>query len=108
MHVEQFLRNRRAWFEVIKHRPTFTAQTTARALHVAPENVAKSILLRANGGYALTVVPAASSVDLSAVKELLKAHRMSLVQESEPLEKFPDCEVGSLPPFGYEIHASTS
>jgi len=100
MHLEQFLINREVWFEVIRHRPTFTSQITARALHVAPSEMAKSILLRVDGRDVLAVVPAGSSVDLSAVKALLKAQDVNLVYESELRTKLPDCEEGAIPPFG--------
>jgi len=107
MHLEQFLKNREVWFEVIKHRPTFTAQTTARALHIAADEVAKTILLRADGHDVLAVVPAGASADLSAIKKLLKTDDVTLVYESDLLAKFPDCEEGCLPPFGSQYGMQT-
>jgi Ala-tRNA(Pro) deacylase len=99
MHIEQYLTNKGVWFEKILHRPTFTAQAAGRAMHVLPTEIAKGVLIKADG-YVLAVVPAYSHVDLVAIREALDADDVLLVHESELMQHFPDCELGAVPPFG--------
>jgi Ala-tRNA(Pro) deacylase len=99
MHIEQYLTNQGVWFEMIQHRPAFTAQAAARAMHASPTEVAKGVLIKADE-YVLAVVPACTHVDLVAVRKVLGADDVFLVHESELLKHFPDCESGAVPPFG--------
>lgn len=107
MHVEQYLTNQRVWFELIKHRPTYTAQTTARALHAEASEVAKSVMLKAGDRWVLALVPAGSTVSLSGLREQLNVADIVLVHEGEIQKKFPDCELGALPPFGSQYGMTT-
>jgi Ala-tRNA(Pro) deacylase len=99
MHIEQYLTNKGVWFEMILHRPAFTAQAAVRAMHVSPTEVAKSVLIKADD-YIVAVVPAYTHVDLAAVRHVLGAEDVLLVHESELINHFPDCEPGAIPPFG--------
>jgi Ala-tRNA(Pro) deacylase len=99
MHIEQFLTNKGVWFEMILHRPAYTAQAAVRAMHVSPTEVAKGVLIKADD-YVVAVVPAFSHVDLVAVRAVLDAEEVALVHEPELLKHFPDCESGAVPPFG--------
>ena len=100
MHIEQYLTNRGMWFEMILHRPTFTARASARAMHASATEVAKGVLIKANGDYIVAVVPADAQVDLAAIRKLLEAADVTLVHESELTKHFPDCEEGAVPPLG--------
>jgi Ala-tRNA(Pro) deacylase len=99
VHIEQYLTNKDVWFEMILHRPTFTAQAAGRAMHVPSTEVAKSVLIKADQ-YLLVVVPAYAHVDFVALREELDADDVILVHESELIKHFPDCELGAVPPFG--------
>ena len=52
MKVDEFLKQRNVEFDVIPHRETYDAQRMAQALHVPGREVAKTVLLKANGGFA--------------------------------------------------------
>ena len=107
MHIEQFLTNQGVRFEVIKHRPTFTAQSTARVLYVVASEVAKSVLLRADDDYVLALIPGMATVDLAAIKRLLQSDNVALVSEFELPRIVPDCQLGSVPAFGSEYGMKT-
>ena len=107
MYIEQFLANHDVWFEVIRHDRTYTAQTTARALHIRSQEVAKSVLVKVDSGIVLAVVPGNASLNLTALNQRLKGHSVSLLPESEMIARFPDCEVGALPPFGSQYGMTT-
>jgi Ala-tRNA(Pro) deacylase len=100
MNVQEFLTQRKVPFQALEHRPTYTAQRLAQVVHVPEEEVAKAVLLRADDGYVLTVLPATRGVDLGRVRQLVGAELVELATEPECGDCFPDCELGALPPFG--------
>jgi Ala-tRNA(Pro) deacylase len=101
MRVHQFLRGRGVSFERLRHcPPTYDAQRLAETLHVPGDTVAKTVLLRVNGGYAFAVLPATHLIDMAAIREVLPSSDVRLAREREFAEIFPDFEFGALPPFG--------
>lgn len=109
MNIAKFLKERNVDFELIPHRETHDAQRMAATLHVSGNQVAKTVLLRANGGYTyvVAVLPATTNVDLSRVAEMLGGSRLQLATESEIAQHCPDCEIGALPPFGSQYGMKT-
>jgi Ala-tRNA(Pro) deacylase len=102
MNVEKYLDEHKVAFDVIRHNETFDAQRLAEVLKVPGREVAKTVLLRADRGYAylLAVVPAPENVDLHRVGELLGGSHIELATELEVYDVCPDCEPGVVPPFG--------
>jgi Ala-tRNA(Pro) deacylase len=101
MKLDEFLSSRQIPFERMEHRPTFTANRMAQALHVPGREVAKSVLLRTSRGhYVLAVVPAPYRVDLEQLCQCLGEADLELASEREMEQVFPDCECGAMPPFG--------
>jgi len=100
MQVMDFLTQKRVPYQVCSHRPVFTAQQMAAEEHVPGMNVAKTVVVRADGTYYMCVLPACCKVDLETLAEALKAKELHLASEQELGQLFPDCEVGAEPPFG--------
>ena len=100
MRAIEFLDSLSAKYEVMQHRPTFTAQQMAAEEHVPGRNVAKPVAIKADGEYYLCVLPACYKVDLDALKGQLGAGKIELADESEMAKLFGDCELGAEPPFG--------
>ena len=102
MSVATYLEERRCQFERVPHQPTYSAQRMAHELHVPGREVAKTVLLRANGDYefVIAVVPANKKIDLKQVSKLLGGSRVQLATEFDIAAHCPDCEFGALPPFG--------
>lgn len=99
--VAHFLDERHVGYEVVEHRPTFTAAAEARASGVTPERTAKTVVLRDHGGYRIAIIPASRRLDLHKVRELLEdAEDLRLATEGEMASDFAAFEVGSVPPFG--------
>lgn len=86
-------------FESIPHKPAHTAQTLAEAEHVSGHEHAKSVILRAGDEMAMFVLPASRNLDLDAAARAL-GREARLAEESEFADRFPDCELGAIPPFG--------
>ena len=56
--------------------------------------------VRLDGREIMVVVPASRHVDLDAVAAAADASKVRLATEEEFQARFPDCEVGAMPPFG--------
>ena len=102
MNIAEFLRNKNVPFELCRHRPTYDALHLAEAMHVTCKNVAKTVLLRVNGGfkYVLAILPATHVIDLPKLSKALGGTHIQLATEAEMAARCPDCELGVLPPFG--------
>ena len=100
MKLEEFLTSHGVAFERLHHRPAYSANRVAQALHVPGKEVAKTVLLRTGHGYVLAVLPATHRVDLERARQDLGEDQIGLATEGEMERLFPDCERGALPPFG--------
>lgn len=98
--IKDFLNNKQVKFETIKHSPAFTAQQIAASAHIPGKNVAKTVIVKIDGKLAMVVEPAHMKVNLDALKRQLNAQRVELASEAEFRSRFPDCELGAMPPFG--------
>jgi Ala-tRNA(Pro) deacylase len=102
MNVAKFLENEHYKFERVQHAPAYSAQHLAHELHVSGREVAKTVLLRANGGYefVVAVLPASKKIDLERASKLFGGATLHLATEIEIADHCPDCDFGVLPPFG--------
>jgi Ala-tRNA(Pro) deacylase len=107
MKLDELLTSRHIPFERLYHRPAYTAQRVAQVLHVPGKEMAKTVLLRTDQGYALIVLPANHKVDLDRVRQCLDQDTVELATEPEMDRLFPDCERGAMPPFGSLYHLPT-
>ena len=109
MNVAKFLEAENYHFERVPHRATFGAQHLAHELHVPGREVAKTVLLRADGGYkfVVAVLPANKQIDLKQASKLLGGSKLELATEIEIGEHCPDCDFGVLPPFGSRYDMKT-
>jgi len=100
MNITEFLDHHNINHEHLSHAPTFDAQRLAQAVAESGYHVAKTVLLKSDADYLLAVVPATHTLDLAHAKDLLKADYLELASEEEIAKRFPNCEVGAIPPFG--------
>ena len=102
MDIVSFLEKEHCSFERVPHRPTYSAQRLAQALHGKGAEDAKTVLLRADDDskFVVAVLPASKNIDLQAASRLLGGARLHLATEIEIGARCPDCEFGVLPPFG--------
>jgi len=62
--------------------------------------LAKTVIVNIDGALAMAVVSASQQVHLASLKAATFAKSVDLAAGSEFIERFPDCEVGAMPPFG--------
>jgi Ala-tRNA(Pro) deacylase len=88
-------------FEVLPHAPVETALAEARVLHVAPEEVAKTLLVRTGSDYVRAVLPASERLDLRKVRRLVGGDKHTHLATEEDLQRdYPEFQLGAIPPFG--------
>jgi len=87
-------------FEEFSFPEVYTAQEAAAQLHLPGQQLAKVVMAKVEGELAMLVLPAPTSVEFSRLKEALGARNVELAREREFAERFPDCEVGAMPPLG--------
>ena len=88
-------------YEVVEHGARFTAAAEARAAGIDPGDAAKDVVLRRGDDYVLAVIPASAQLDLRKVGELVgDGSELRLATEDDIAARFPQFELGALPPFG--------
>lgn len=84
----------------ISHSKAFTAMEVAESAHVQGREMAKTVMLRMDGGLAMAVLPAVQKVNLELLREGAGIASLELAHEQDFRSDFPGCEVGAMPPFG--------
>lgn len=109
MNVQEFIREKQVGYEAIDHRNSYSATRLAQELHVPGREVAKTVLLRADHAYAyiVAVLPATKTIDFDKVSAAFGGSEIELATELEIKECCPDCEMGTLPPFGSQYGMKT-
>jgi Ala-tRNA(Pro) deacylase len=100
MEITEYLNSERINYELYSHRPAFTSQQMAAEEHIPGMNVAKPVIVLADGKYYMCVLPACCKVDLEVLRSQLGANKVTLASEEEMAGLFPDCDLGAEPPFG--------
>ncbi len=103
--LEKYLKDSGVQFGTMTHPVAYTAQEVAAAQHVPGKQLAKVVLVDADGQLVMLVLPASYRVDFPKLKSVLGAKKVRLAKEEEFGGTFTDCEVGAMPPFGnlYDI-----
>jgi Ala-tRNA(Pro) deacylase len=102
VNIAEHLRSKGVPFQGCRHPSARNALGLAEIMHVDPRTVAKTVLLRVNGGfkYLVAVLPATHVVDFERLSKSLGGTHVELATQAEIAERCPDCERGVLPPFG--------
>ena len=89
-------------YELLPHAHTESAAAEAKALGVAPADVAKTLVVSVPGGYVRAVLPASERLDLRKLAELCDAGRkqVQLASEEDLRRDYSEFALGAVPPFG--------
>ena len=98
--LHNFLDERHASYQTVRHDRTVTAQQTASAAHIGQRHFAKTVMLLVEGKLAMLVMPSPFRADLSRLSRALGGREVDLAHEIDFKMAFPDCELGAMPPFG--------
>ena len=98
--LKEFLEENKVKFVTISHSQAFTAQEIAAAAHVPGKELAKTVMVKLDGELAMVALPATDQVSIPRLKEATGAGEVELALEGEFSDRFPNCEIGAMPPFG--------
>lgn len=84
----------------ISHTVAYTAKEIAALTHISNKELAKTVIVKVDGTMAMAVLPASYDVDLFALRTAIGAKSVTLAKESEFKDRFPECDIGAMPPFG--------
>ena len=86
-------------YQRLPHSEAFTAQELAEAEHVKGRKHAKVVLVKSREELVMAVLPSDRLLDLKKF-EAETGSAAELASEDEFRSRFPDCELGAIPPFG--------
>jgi Ala-tRNA(Pro) deacylase len=98
--LKSFLDENKVKYISIQHSSAYTAQEIAAIAHIPGKDLAKTVIIKIDGKMAMAVLPASYKVSFDNLKDTLGVKEVRLAYEQEFMDKFPDCEVGAMPPFG--------
>lgn len=98
--LKDFLDSHNIKYISISHSPAFTSQEIAAAAHISGKQLAKTVIVKIDGHFAMVVMPANDQINFTKLRELTGAKEVDLALESDFKDKFAGCEVGAMPPFG--------
>src|SRR5574340_215097 len=98
--LKEFLDQENIKYVNIVHSPAYTAQEVAASAHVTGREFAKTVIVHLDGQMAMAVLPANRKIVLQDLREVTGADQVKFAPEEEFKQRFPDCELGAMPPFG--------
>jgi Ala-tRNA(Pro) deacylase len=98
--LKEILDQAKISYEVYNHPKAITAQEIAATQHISGKGMAKVVIIKVDGSFAMAVLPAHRLVNFEKIKSRLGAKDVSLATEGEFSSLFPECEIGAMPPFG--------
>ncbi len=87
-------------YTVLSHSLAYTALEVAQSVHIPGKEIAKTVIVWMDGKMAMVVLPGTSLINFTALREQTGSQNIELASESEFSSRFPECEVGAMPPFG--------
>jgi len=98
--LKAYLDENNVRYVTIRHSSAFTAQEVAAKTHIAGKELAKTVMIKLEKRMIMAVLPASYKVDFDLLYDVFGTHHVMLASEEEFKYRFPDCEVGAMPPFG--------
>jgi Ala-tRNA(Pro) deacylase len=87
-------------YEVYNHALAYTAQEIAAKQHFSGNEMAKVVMLEVDDRLVMGVVRGNDKINVNEVRDSLGARHVRLASEDEFIARFPECEIGAMPPFG--------
>ena len=98
--LQRYLNNNGIPYTILQHDAAFTAHSVAAVTHVPERQLLKSIVLQIDGRHWLAVLRADHRINLNLIRHAFGAHAVQLSHEEDLTTLFPDCQLGTMPPFG--------
>lgn len=100
IRLKELLDTAQVPYETRTHPTAYTAAEIAEAIHIPGAEMAKAVIVNADGLLRMAVLGANSMLDLRHLQWVTRSDNIRLATENEFRDAFPTCEVGAMPPFG--------
>lgn len=97
--ILKYLDTTKTGYKIINHKTVYTAYDTAQTLGVKLNEIAKTLVVKADRDYILAVVPASHRLDLGKLKKIAKAKKVEIAKENI-MNKLFKIKPGAVTPFG--------
>ncbi len=98
--LQRYLNSNGVSYKIIEHDPAFSAHGISVAVHVPEKEIAKAVILQIDGKFWMAVLRGDNKINLHLVKQSFGARQAHLAHEEDLNTLFPDCQLGTMPPFG--------
>jgi len=106
--IIQYLDDNKYKYEIVEHKTTYTAWDTAQTEKIKPQEVAKALVMKADGDYTLAMLPANRNLDKQKLLKTINIGRkkarakackkIDFAKEAWMKKNLPG-KVGATPPF---------
>lgn len=98
--LKEYLDHQGIKYISIVHSPAYTALEVAASAHIPGKVLAKTVIVELDNEMAMAVLPANRKVLVQDLREATRCERLKVASEEAFKQRFPDCEIGAMPPFG--------
>ena len=98
--LKEFLDANQVKYVCLTHSKAYTAQEVAESAHIPGRAMAKVVILDLDGELAMAVLPADCKVVAQDLHDITGTDHVRFASENRFKSRFPDCEIGAMPPFG--------
>jgi Ala-tRNA(Pro) deacylase len=98
--LKKYLDGNNIKYVIKSHSVAYTTPEIAALAHVPGKEWAKTVIIKVDGNLAMAVLPASFRIDFDDLKTAIGVKHIELATEEEFEDKFADCELGAMPPFG--------
>src|ERR1017187_359970 len=101
-----FLDESKVRYEILHHPEAFTSHELAAIEHVKGKDRAKVVMVKSGAEILMVVLPTDRRIDLEKIAGITgQPTAVAVEAEFKPL--FPDCAIGTMPPFGHLYGVAT-
>jgi Ala-tRNA(Pro) deacylase len=101
-----FLDESKVRYEILHHPEAFTSHELAAIEHVKGKDRAKVVMVRTGAEIVMAVLPTDRRIDLEKLGRIT-GRPTAMAEEVEFKPLFPDCAIGTMPPFGHLYGVTT-
>jgi Ala-tRNA(Pro) deacylase len=98
--IKNYLSDHHVAYSHKTHPVAYTAQETAAVDHIPGGELAKTVVLNADGQLIMAVLPADRVINMEVMKTRIGCNKLALAPERGFIERFDPCQPGAMPPFG--------
>jgi Ala-tRNA(Pro) deacylase len=98
--LKAMLDEAKVFYEIYTHPLAYTTQEIAEKQHVSGKELAKVVMREVDDNLIMGVLPGSLKVHVNTARANLGASTVRLATEDEFTSRFPECEIGAMPPFG--------